>query len=182
MFDILFKYIYSLNWVIQLTVYGKCLSSNDQRYVCLTMGQTCQKYRSFLFTWRHFLSRGSRLRVCLVLSIWCLKCAGDTLGSISLILNVLNIMPFGGCFYLNGLTSTLLPKIMSLDGPSGSQSTGTAVALLQPLSSTGFLLLLLPKWCSTVCPSSYYSVLTIYASPPQCSTLYHCWCSGICSI
>lgn len=31
------------------------------------------KISVFLFTWRHFLYRGSHLRVCLVLSLWCLK-------------------------------------------------------------------------------------------------------------
>lgn len=36
------------------------------------------KILSFLFTWRHFLSSGSRLRVCLVLSIWCLEQPRDT--------------------------------------------------------------------------------------------------------
>lgn len=72
----------------------------------------------FLFTWRHFLSRGSRRRVCLVLSIWCLKQPGETLRSVSLISNGLDVE----LFFLGG--GMLLSKVAQSCRTSQTFSSG----------------------------------------------------------
>lgn len=64
----------------------------------------------FLFTWRHFLSRGSRRRVCLVLSIWCLRQPGDLSHSSRTVWTLSFFFRGGGCFYLKWLRAAGLPK------------------------------------------------------------------------